>query len=234
VVDREAGRSKALDVARQIGYTHTEVLDDPRFDPTDEGLTLRLADAALSGPTERLGVVMYDGMTELGLSGIVDPLLGSVSARTYGMSPELRIIRTHNGLDLLPRYSFDSVPALDRVVLAPGENDVAKHDAEAAWSAIQPGHAAVDLYRTVGHGESAYDVSFRDLAQTRNRFLAQHMANVQFYPADMAAQVPGAAWPIREALALTASMLAGAALVFGATHVKLPRRARLHPIAQPA
>jgi len=159
VVDREGGRAKALDVARQIGYAHTEVLDEPRFDPTDEGLTLRLADAALSGPSERLGVVMYDGITELGVSGIVDPVLGSVSARTYGMSSERGIVRTHNGLDLLPRYSFESVPALDRVVLAPGENDVAKHQAEGAWSAIQPGRPAVDLYGSVGHGESAYDVS---------------------------------------------------------------------------
>jgi transcriptional regulator GlxA family with amidase domain len=172
VVDREAGRAKALEVARQIGYTHTEVLDERRFDPTDEGLALRLTDSALSGPSEKLGVVMYDGMTELGLSGIIDPVLGSFSARTYGMSAEHHIVRTSNGLDLLPRYSFDSVPSLDRVVLAPGENAAAEHQAEAAWSAIQPGRPAVDLYASVGHGESAYDVSVRDLAQTRNRFLA--------------------------------------------------------------
>jgi transcriptional regulator GlxA family with amidase domain len=233
VVDREAGREKALDVARQIGYTHTEVLDEARFDPTDDGLTLRLADAALSGPNEKLGVVMYDGMTELGLAGIIDPLLGSISIRTYGMSPEHRIIRTSHGLDLLPRYSFESVPTLDRVVLAPAENDVAKHEAEAQWSAIQPGRPAVDLYQSVGHGESAYDVSFRDLAQTRNRFLAQHMANVLFYPADVS-QVPGAAWPIREALALLGTVLVGAGLVFLATHLGFARRGRLQAIAQPA
>jgi hypothetical protein len=134
----------------------------------------------------------------------------------------------------LPRYGFASVPSLDRVILAPGENDLAKHEAEAAWSAMQPGRPAVDLYRTVGHGESAYDVSFRDLAQTRNRFLAQHMANVLFYPADVAAQVPGAAWPVRETLALIGAMLVGAALVFGATHLRLARRERLQVIAQPA
>ncbi|MBV9596544.1 MAG: DJ-1/PfpI family protein [Chloroflexi bacterium] len=233
VVDREAGRSAALDVARQIGYTHTEVLDDPRFDPTDEGLTLRLGNAALSGPTERVGVVMYDGMTELGLSGIVDPLLGSVSARTYGMAAEQRVVRSRDGLDLLPRYSFGSVPTLDRVVLAPGDDDLARREAETAWLAIDPVHPAVDLYRTVGHGESAYDVSFRDLAQTRNRFLAQHMANVLFYPADVA-QVPAAAWPIHEALALLGAMLAGAAIVLVATNVGLPRRRRLQPIPQPA
>jgi hypothetical protein len=76
-------------------------------------------------------------------------------------------------------------------------------------------------------------VSFRDLAQTRNGFLAQHMANVLFYPADVA-QVPGAAWPIREALTLIASMVAGAALVFVASHARLPRRGRLQAIPQPA
>jgi hypothetical protein len=177
---------------------------------------------------------MYDGMTELGLSGIVDPLLGSFSVRTYGMAPEQRIIRTRNGLDLLPRYSFQSVPALDRVVLAPGENDLAKHEAEAAWSAFEPGRPAEDLYRTVGHGESAYDVSFRDLAQTQNRFLAQHMANVLFYPADTS-QVAGAALPVPQVLVLMGFMLTGAALVFGLTHVRIGRRrGRLQPVAQPA
>ena len=233
VVDREAGRAKALEVAREIGYTHTDVLDDPRFDPTDEGLTLRLTDSALSGPTEKLGVVLYDGMTELGLAGIIDPVLGSFSARTYGVA-DRQLVRTLNGLDLRPRYSYDSVPALDRVVLAPGENDGAKRAAAAAWSIVQPGRPALDLFASVGHGESAYDVSFRDLAQSRNRFLAQHMANVLFYPANVATDVPGAAWPIHEVLAVIGGMLAGAALVYAVTHVKLHPRRRMQAIAQPA
>lgn len=233
VVDREGGRARALEVARQIGYTHTEVLDDPRFDPTDESLALRLTDAALSARTEKLGVLMYDGMTELGLSGIVDPLLGSFAVRTYAIAPERQIVRTRNRLDLLPRYSFDSIPTLDRVVLPAGDDDLALHQAEAAWLAFEPGRPAVDLYRTVGHGESAYDVSFRDLAQTRSRFLAQHMANVLFYPADMA-QVPGAALPITEAVVMVGYMLVGAGAVLIATRARLPRRGRLQAIAQPA
>jgi transcriptional regulator GlxA family with amidase domain len=233
LVDREADRAKALDVARQIGYTHTDVLDDPRFDPTDESLAPRLTDAALSGRTEKLGILLYDGMTELALSAIVDPLRGSFAIRTYGIESEQRIIRTRNGLDLLPRYSFQSAPSLDRVVLPAGENDSAKQSAEAAWLTIDPGHPALDLYQTVGRGESAYDVSFRDLAQRRNRLLAQHMANVLFYPADMA-QIPGAVLPVPQAIALIGYMLVGAGLVFGVTHFRIPRRSRLQPIAQPA
>ncbi|MBV9601613.1 MAG: hypothetical protein JOZ87_32805, partial [Chloroflexi bacterium] len=97
----------------------------------------------------------------------------------------------------------------------------------------EPGRPAVDLYASVGHGESAYEVSFRNLAQSRNRFLAQHMANVLFYPADVA-EVPGAARPIREALALIGAMAAGAGLVFVASHLRIARRGRLQAVAQPA
>jgi len=46
--------------------------------------------------------------------------------------------------------------------------------------------------------------------------------------------VPGAAWPIRETLALIVGMSAGAALVFSLTHLKLARRDRLQAIPQPA
>ncbi len=50
------------------------------------------------------------------------------------------------------------------------------------------------------------------------------MANTLFYPADVE-QVPGAAWPVREGLALIGAMLAGAALVFAATHLRIGGRA---------
>ena len=60
------------------------------------------------------------------------------------------------------------------------------------------------------------------------------MANVLFYPADVAEQVPGAAWPVHEAPALIGGMAAGAALVFSMQHLRLPRRGSLEAIPQPA
>jgi hypothetical protein len=50
----------------------------------------------------------------------------------------------------------------------------------------------------------------------------------------VAEQVPGAAWPIRETLALIVGMAAGAALVVSLKHLKLPRRGTLQAIPQPA
>jgi hypothetical protein len=40
-------------------------------------MTPRVVDAAPAGPNEQLGVLLYDGVTEPGLSGIGDPFVGS-------------------------------------------------------------------------------------------------------------------------------------------------------------
>jgi hypothetical protein len=82
-------------------------------------------------------------------------------------------IRGHFGpnttiLGILPRYEFSTVPALDRVLPTAGENNAAKQQVLAAWSAIQPRQPVEDIYQNVGSGETAYDASLRDLARTRS------------------------------------------------------------------
>jgi AraC family transcriptional activator FtrA len=235
VVDRFAGRAKALDVARQIGYTQTAALDDPAFQPpTFTSFVVPTAiNASLEGPKQQLGVLLYDGVTELGLSGLVDPYTGSGTARTFVMAPERRIVTSRDGFQFLPRYDFNSVPALDRVVVPAGENNSAKQQVSAAWSAAQPGRPAEDIYQNVGSGETAYDASLRDIAQEHNGSLAHAVADGLFYtanPQDFA----NASWPVPEVIAQLVLMLLGAAIVFAATHVRFPRRVRLNPIPQPA
>ena len=136
-------------------------------------------------------------------------------------------MQSRDGFLFLPRYSFATAPALDRVVVAAGENDAAKQQVVAAWSASRPRQLAEDLYRNVGPGQSAYDVSFADLARTHNAFIARTMAHILFYTT--VSSFPDAAWPIREAVAQLALMLLGAAIVYAATRLRLPRQRRLRP-----
>jgi putative intracellular protease/amidase len=232
VVDRFAGRATALDVARQLGYTHTSALDDPRFDPPGN---LRPAMALITGfeVRQQLGVLVYDGVSEFGMAGLLDPELGSTSSKAFVMAPERRIMRGANGFLFVARFKFSSVPALDRVLLPAGENNAARQQVVAAWSAAE-GHPAVeDIYQHVGLSESVYDATLQDLARTRHGALAQTIASSLFYPADPA-QFAGAAWPVRELLAAATLMLLGAGVVFGATHMRIPRRSRLRAQPQPA
>lgn len=144
------------------------------------------------------------------------------------MAPERRIVQSRDGFLFLPRYSFATAPALDRA----GENDAAEQQVVAAWSASRPRQLAEDLYRNVGPGQSAYDVSFADLARTHNAFIARTMAHILFYTTE--SSFPDAAWPIREAVAQLALMLLGAAIVYAATRLRLPRQRRLRPTLQHA
>jgi AraC family transcriptional activator FtrA len=182
VVDRVAGRETALRVAREIGYTQTAALDDPSFEAPGDTLPQMLVAAAYAGPNPRVGVLLYEGVTELGVSGIVDPLELSF-ARTFVAAPERTIVQSRNGFLFVPRYDFSSLPSLDRVVVAAGENDAAKQQVLAAWSTVRPGQLVEDVYRNVGSGETAYDASLRDLARTRGAVMAHIVANTLLYPA---------------------------------------------------
>lgn len=114
-----------------------------------------------------------------------------------------------------------------------GENNAAKQQVISAWSAIQPGRPAEDPYTNVGSGETAYDATLRDLAHTRNGVHARAIADDLFYTANPQ-DFSNASLPVSEVLADLALMLLGAGIVFAATHVKFPRRARLKTIPQPA
>jgi transcriptional regulator GlxA family with amidase domain len=218
VVDRMAGRATALDVARQIGYTQTAALDDPSFAPPDESLLPRLVVASFEAPAQRLGVLVYDGVTELGVSGIVDPLEGAFAAHTYFMAGQRGVVRSRDGFLFVPRYATTSVPSLDRVVAAAGDDAAAKQAALAAWSTTQSRPAVEDIYANVGAGGgTAYDVSLQDLTRTRSALLARMTAGMLFY--SPLAQDFSSGSPVpSEILAAIALGALGAASVFGATH----------------
>jgi putative intracellular protease/amidase len=107
VVDRFAGRAKALDVARQLGYTQTRALDDPAFEPPT---VTRFEMGLLTGfeIRQQLGVPLYDGVSEFGLAGLLDPEVGSTCARAFIMAPERSIVRGATGFLFVPRCAIDS------------------------------------------------------------------------------------------------------------------------------
>jgi transcriptional regulator GlxA family with amidase domain len=232
VVDRFAGRAKALDVARQIGYTQTAALDDPAFQPPsfNDFLMPTLVNAALEGPKQQLGVLLYDGVTELGLSGLIDPYTASAADRTFVMAPQRRIVISRNGFQFLPRYDFSTVPNLDRVLVPAGENSSAKQEVSAAWSATQSGRRVEDIYENVGIDETAYDASVHDIAREQNGVIARAVTDALFYNAGQS-DFSDATWPVREVLVALALSLLGAAIVFGATHLvaAVPHRTNKTP-----
>lgn len=173
IVDRFAGRDTALRVARAVGYTQTGALDDPRFVPSPRFGAV-LANAAFTFRQERLGVLLYDGVSEFGLAGIIEPDGGSLVTRVLTMAPARTTIVGANGFVFLARHDFSAHP--DRVLLPPGLM-AGKQRVAAAWMAAQPTLAPQDIHAAADSGPAAYDLTLSDIGRTHGAWLADMEAN---------------------------------------------------------
>jgi hypothetical protein len=90
-----------------------------------------------------------------------------------------------------------------------------------------------DIFQNVGNGETAYEATFEDLARTQGGSFARADASILFYVMDPT-RLQRADWTIQDVLTPLLLSLLGAAAVYGATHLRVSRRARLEAIPQPA
>jgi transcriptional regulator GlxA family with amidase domain len=241
IVDRFAGRATALDVARQIGYVNTSFLDDPSWNwpkeqwPTPQSLDDRFGSVLLTAafrPQQNVGVPLFDGVSEAGLAGLIDPQYVSLNLRTFAIAPERSVVRSRNGFHFVPRYDFGTMPALDRVLVPAGPDGEARRQVVATWSAQNAHRPVEDIFQKVPAGESAYEATFEDLARTQGATFARNDASIQFYVLDPS-RLQRADWTPVDIVSPLVIAALGAALVYGATHLKLTRRPRLNAIPQP-
>ncbi|MBV9169225.1 MAG: DJ-1/PfpI family protein [Chloroflexi bacterium] len=232
VVDRFAGRATALDVAHQIGYANIQYLDDPSWPwpseqwPTIQSLDDRIGSVILTAafrPQQNVGIPLFDGVSEAGLAGLIDPQHASLNLNTFAVAPQRSVVRSRNNFLFVPRYDFASVPRLDRVLIPAGSDSAAKREVVAAWSA-DPTHRPVeDIFQNVPAGETAYDATFEDLARTQGATFGRSAASLLFYVMDPA-RLQGSDWTLADVLTPLLIGLLGATLVYGLTHMKLSAR----------
>jgi AraC family transcriptional regulator, transcriptional activator FtrA len=242
IVDRFAGRATALDVARQIGYANTPYLDDPSWPwpseqwPTFQSLDDRVGSIILTAafrPEQNVGVPLFDGVSEAGLAGLIDPQHASMNLHTFAIAPERSVVHSRNNFLFVPRYDFATAPRLDRVLVPAGPDGSAKRQVIAAWSADTSHRSAEDIFQNVPAGETAYDSTFEELARTQGATFGRSAASLWFYVMDPT-RLQGSDWTLPDVLTPLLIGLLGAALVYGATHLKLSRRARLQQLPQAA
>jgi transcriptional regulator GlxA family with amidase domain len=221
VVDRLAGRDTALSVAHEIGYSQTAALDDPRFAPPDLPLTSLIATAAYAGRQDQLGVLLYDGMTDLSLAAIVDSNGANLTTRTAVFAPRRTVVVSRDGFLFVPRFTFADVPKLDRVVLPAGDDQTAKVQVEMAWQRYQPQTPAEDIYSEAGQGRTAYDLTFEDIARNHGAGMARASADMLFYPVDTT-HLAGSPWQATQALTPATLGVIGAAAAVAAGRIRRP------------
>jgi hypothetical protein len=180
-----------------------------------------------------VGVPLFDGVSEAGLAGLIDPLHASMNLHTFAIAPQRSVVRSQNNFLFVPGYDFQTAPRLDRVLVPAGPDGTAKQQVIAAWSANDSHRPVEDIFQNVPASETTYDATFEDLAHTQGATFGRSAASLWFYVMDPN-RLQGSDITLPDVLSPLLISLLGASLVYAATHLKLSRRTLLQQVPQPA
>ena len=220
-VQKLLGKQAALKVAKQLNYPHTQFLDSPLFQVPSLGAEgiVRWLNAGYDWGKQEIGVYLYEGIGEIDLTAVLDTYRSTFTARTSTFAPVREVIRSRNGLYLVPRADFSNAGDFDRIIV-PGEPS-APVQALGEWLQSEHGRplgAALEyLYSTeVTTGDSrpfAFDITVVDLAQRSSELDARIALNALEYPADHL-RLGGRSWPLQRLASAVAVALVSVATVW--------------------
>jgi hypothetical protein len=127
----------------------------------------------------QLGVALYSGISEIALGSVVDTYPRSAVATIQTVAPERTVVRSRHGLALIPRWSFQDAPKLDRVI-SPG--DAIGAEAAAALERWAQERYRLPVERVHEAGGYPYDVAVDDMARRYGRAVANDAIYGLEYP----------------------------------------------------
>jgi AraC family transcriptional regulator, transcriptional activator FtrA len=195
------GDGLARSIAQKMHYPSYAFVDAPQVQQESAGAALTavgLINIVFHPLHPAAGVLLYDGVGELELASTFDTYAASYTTRLLSVAPTRQVITTRHGLQVVPRWGFSDVPAMDRLIV-PGSP--ARQLTEAGISAWEArAKAAPVFYLHAGTPDRfAFDAPLQDLARRENIPTAVLAAKrLEYRPGTI--QTEGAGWPVLLAL----------------------------------
>jgi AraC family transcriptional regulator, transcriptional activator FtrA len=211
-LQKRLGKQAALDVAHKLSYPHTRFLDAPRFQVPSPGAggIVKWLNAGFHWQKQEIGAFLFAGIGEIDLTAVLDTYGSTFTARASTFAPVREVIRSRNGLYLVPRADFTNAGDFDRIVV-PGDPS-APVQSLVEWLQSEQRLAAEYLYPAEITASElrpfAFDMTLIDLAQHSSELDARISLYTLEYPADHL-QLAGRSWPLQRLTSAFAVALAG-------------------------
>lgn len=214
-------------IAEQMHYPSYGFVNSPQVQQQSAGTALTavgLINIVFHPEHPANGVLLYDGVGELELASTFDTYAATYTTKLLSVSQARKLITTKHGLQLVPRWGFNDVPSMERLIV-PGSQ--ARQLAAASVSAWESnGKAARVSYLHADKPDSfAFDAPLRDLAQQENIATSVLNAKRLEYRAGEA-QTEGAGWPVWLTIRPLLVGLAGVAITLAVSKRVLRRSSR--------
>jgi putative intracellular protease/amidase len=126
IIARRDGDSVARRVAAELRYPNYRFVEDPSVTQLEirAADAILLANAAFRASRRSIGVALYDGVGELGISNVYDAYAASGAAEVHAVVAAPGVVRTRFGVTLLPSLiatrDARAIRGLDRLVTSDG------------------------------------------------------------------------------------------------------------------
>jgi AraC family transcriptional regulator, transcriptional activator FtrA len=231
-IQKLLGKQAALEVASKLNYPHTQFLDSPLFQVPTPGAAgiVQLLNGAFYWNRQEIGAYLYEGISEIDLTAVLDTYGSTFTARTTTFAPVREAIRSRNGLYLIPRADFSNAGDFDRIMIPGDTSALAQNLLERLQSEQLP--VPEYLYSTEVMASAtrpfAFDITITDLAQHSSELDGRIALTRLEYPTHHL-QLQGRSWPLQR---LTSAL--AVALVSVATVWMLQKRGRTRRQSLPA
>ncbi len=195
-ISKHNGEDVAQAVSEKIHYPSFEYVNHPQVEqyPPVDLTPLDLINILFHWDHPTDGVYLYDGVGELELASIFDTYAATYSAKLQSVSQTRGWITTRYGLQIVPRWDFQDVPTIARLIV-PGSQARQLATAQvSAWESNGNVAQAVFLHADNPDG-FAFDAPLQDLAHQENLSTAILDAKrLEYRPGTLLTE--GSGWPV--------------------------------------
>ncbi len=191
------GNALAQTIAEKMNYPSYAFVDQPQVEQYSAGTDLTivgLINVLFHWNHPTAGVLLYDGINELELASTYDTYDATYTTRLVSVSQTRQLITTQYGLQLVPRWGFNDVPAMERLIVPGSQARQLAAPEVSTWQSN--GDAAPVFYLHADNADSfAFDAPLRDLARQENIPTAVLNAmRLEYRPGTV--QTEGSGWPL--------------------------------------
>ncbi|MEW9670085.1 DJ-1/PfpI family protein [Ammoniphilus sp. 3BR4] len=173
VISQRLGDSVAENMAKEMKYPSYHYVQNPKMDPFDYDMRTYLLNNAYQWNKTKAGVLLYNGVEEMALASVFDIYSDTGTTNVLAISSSEQAIVTKHGLNLIPRYVFSNVPALDKMIIPGREAQSLAVEEIKAWN--EKGNTKeVQFVHSESPNRFIFEVQFEDLAKQEDLLTAEH------------------------------------------------------------
>ncbi|MBI1280563.1 MAG: DJ-1/PfpI family protein [Anaerolineaceae bacterium] len=191
------GDAVAKTVAEKMHYPSYAFVDQPQveqYSATPDLTAVGLINILFHWNHPTAGVLVYDGINELELAATYDTYVATYTTRLMSVSETRQLITTQYGLQIVPRWGFNDVPAMERLIVPGSQAHQLAATEISAWQ-LNGNSAPVFYLHADDPDKFAFDAPLKDLARQENIPTAVLNAmRLEYRPGTM--QTEGSAWPL--------------------------------------